>query len=459
MRWLIAILLLPAVLAASYEVDVSTVDNTILSNESAVFQVVINNFGQQTERFQIYTFDTNWVIQVEPSSLTIPAENSREYTVRVHPKANIGYGTQGMAIMIKNLNEGIIQKESVIIHVADPLSGPRSYAPSVQLTAEVPHEVYPRDPLRVRLRMRNRNALNITNMTVRVDSPLFERTYLTNLSPLGERQDDISFQLDDYQEPGTYRLNIVLQYAEQKVSEVATIFTVPVVENVVENHQDASTFLRDETTLFVENKGNAPVVYNASLPTNRFRALFTNVEPDTDHMKVKGERAYVWQLELAPQERVQLVMVTNYRLLAVLFILAIAGVILYYLLRSPVIAVKETITQGDSSSLKVRIFVKNRMGKALEGVSVVDRIPSIASYVKEERLGVLNPTKIVNSKKGTLVKWEVDVLEPFEERILSYSLKSRLQIVGKLSLPAARVHFQSHGKERVTYTKSLNLDE
>jgi hypothetical protein len=67
---------------------------------------------------------------------------------------------------------------------------------------------------------------------------------------------------------------------------------------------------------------------------------------------------------------------------------------------------------------------------------------------------------VTTEKKGTLVKWELDVLEPYEARNLNYNLASRLRILGSMRLPSAKVSFiTKDGKERVTYTKNLIYNE
>ena len=40
-------------------------------------------------------------------------------------------------------------------------------------------------------------------------------------------------------------------------------------------------------------------------------------------------------------------------------------------------------------------------------------------------------------KKGIMIRWNIETLEAGDERVLSYRMKSRLPILGELSLPAA----------------------
>ena len=49
-------------------------------------------------------------------------------------------------------------------------------------------------------------------------------------------------------------------------------------------------------------------------------------------------------------------------------------------------------------------------------------------------------------------------IEPFEESIISYRLKSKIAIVGGFSLPPAKIKFQTYqGKERVVRSNKSSV--
>ncbi len=464
----LTVLLLASIVSASnYQISIDPVNTSILPDQSALFKLQITNFDDVEQRFQVYTFDTDWVLRLDPPLTAVPEDTLQEHKLWVKPKRSAGFGTQGITVMIKQLRDRIISQESLIVHVRDPNRQPGVYAPSVQLIVNAPTDHDPNEPLGVTVNYRNRNFLNITEMTVQVVSPLFAmKEFTTQLGPRGEKSAELTFDLDPYQEPGEYPIRAVLVYLNDTINEGAKTIRVAEVENVAESLEDSGGLLRYVSTLTLENKGNVETEYDAKLPTNWFRNLFSTTEPKVSLTRVAGEAYHVWTVTLEPQEVLVVERSENYRLLALVIVLILAGVLVYYLTRSPVIAVKEVISlreEGEegSSSLKVRLFVKNRTSKQLSNVSVIDRVPSIGKYAQQETLGTVSPTKVVKSpKKGTVLKWELDILEPFEERILSYGLDSKLKIVGKLRLPSGKIHFTTkHGKERVTYTKNTHYEE
>jgi len=66
---------------------------------------------------------------------------------------------------------------------------------------------------------------------------------------------------------------------------------------------------------------------------------------------------------------------------------------------------------------------------------------------------------IKDSRKGLIARWDMVQLDSFEERFITYKMKSRLKIVGGISLPAAKIKFETRqGIERVTSSNEVNIE-
>ncbi len=455
----------PAVLADNYRIDIDPIDNSIFPDEPAEFRLSITNFDRGILRLQAYSLNPEWVIRVDPALTPVESESVREHTLLVRPKSTVGFGTEGVTVSVKNLATGVIRQERLIVDVRDPNKAGGEYAPSVNLEVALPPAVNPREPLPVTLNYRNRNALNIEELGVELSSDLFYKEYTTSLGALKEKTEEHLFELEPHQAAGDYELRVKLNYRGETINEVVRNLRIAAIDDVKEEAVDESGLFRTTTRLTLTNEGNTVAEHEARLPTGWFRSLFSSTEPKAARESVGGERYHVWRLSLAPEEQVTISRTEDYRLPAILLLLAIIGVAAYYLTRSPVVAVKEAIAQREegeegANSLKIRLFIRNRSGQTLSGVSAIDKVPSIASYAPDERLGTVSPTKVVGSKKGTILKWELDLLEPYEERILSYNLASKLRIVGKVRLPSAKIQFTTRGgKERVLFTKNVSYEE
>ena len=59
--------------------------------------------------------------------------------------------------------------------------------------------------------------------------------------------------------------------------------------------------------------------------------------------------------------------------------------------------------------------------------------------------------------KGTLLKWNIDILEGFEERMITYKIKSKLSILGSLKLSPAVIKFKNSRGNIVISHSNINV--
>ena len=56
--------------------------------------------------------------------------------------------------------------------------------------------------------------------------------------------------------------------------------------------------------------------------------------------------------------------------------------------------------------------------------------------------------------------WNLPTVEPYEERIITYKIKSKLSIVGGLTLPAAYLKYKPrNGREQIILSNKYSLEE
>ena len=86
-------------------------------------------------------------------------------------------------------------------------------------------------------------------------------------------------------------------------------------------------------------------------------------------------------------------------------------------------------------------------------------MPRIAELIKDNEVGTIAPEKVTrHERKGTLVRYEVGDLMPYEERLISYRVKSSLSILGGVSLPVAVSKFKTDaGKDRTTQSNKASI--
>ena len=116
------------------------------------------------------------------------------------------------------------------------------------------------------------------------------------------------------------------------------------------------------------------------------------------------------------------------------------------------------MSEGGISGAKVVIRVKNRSGKQITAIEVMDHLPHIAHVEKELSIGSMQPHAVLqHPKKGLIIKWNLETLESKEERMLSYRMKSRLPILGEFSLPAASARTKIGNKVVISNSNRVSV--
>jgi hypothetical protein len=180
----------------------------------------------------------------------------------------------------------------------------------------------------------------------------------------------------------------------------------------------------------------------------------------SDPMGIQTANGLDYTVSLSPGESLTISIVTDFRrpfytslicLVVLLLLLA-----LYLRFRSPVVVSKNAVVIGEkdggTSEVKVIVNVKNRSGHVVENIAILDKIPGITEIEQEFSLGTLKPRKIVrHPKKGTLILWDFPTMEPYEERVITYRIHSKIGILGHMRLPSAVVKFMTNDGRTMTY--------
>jgi len=455
-----------AIQASAFAYFVTTLNNTITKQDSARFKLLIKNTADYDDYFTISTRDVNWVVNTEPASGFVPANSEAEFIVELRPRPLVTEGrTYFIPIKVKSEKTGFYfeEKEKFAVYVISPLLYPGKYVPTVTPTIYMDKVIDPREKVSVRINLRNRNLRDLDGLKVVINGEIFYKEYTTHLLPLEDKTNEILFEVNPITEPGTKTLTVTLFFEDKKIGESSAQYEVQGYSDLQETSIKKSFLFRTEKSFTIYNNGNEEGVAEKKFRINFFKRLFTKFTPPAIKEKdADGKTYYVIRRTLPPQTQLEISVVTNYRLLVLILLLILIGVVLYYLLRSPVIIVKNAEPLGRTkegvSEIKVSIYIKNRSRKPLSNLRIIDTIPSIAEIEKKTRLGSMEPVSIGKSRRGTVVRWEVDVLEPYEERIITYRVKSKLRLVGGIRLPSAKARFDTgKGKERITHSNSVNL--
>ncbi len=443
--------------AWDFDVQVSPDSATIGVNERANFTITITHDSKETERFSIYSPDVEWdvpntVIDVAPGEEGKAQLQIKQYNERLNP----GFYLINLHIRPNSVDKVLRTMALVALHS----KGTATYLPSMRLSSEVPAHVDPRMGTNLVLTLSNLNPLNLTDVTLLIRSNLVNTDLKTTLNGLEKKQVSvpITYPSDTNPQDDTIKATAIVRVGNQTYHFDGLPSQYGVIEYGEIAAQDTTTdgWLGDVKTITFTNTGNSRKEQTFSVSKPFFAGLFMSPQPAARVIKDDTGRAFAFDIALAPGESTTVSITTDYMPLVVLALIAILAIATYYVTRSPLVVKKSAVVIATDSAgltdVKVLIEIRNRGGTVIKNVKLLDKIPRIVHLTEERGVGTLRPAEIVrHDSSGTLLRWNIHELDKFEERVVSYKIRSKLSILGRLHLPIAIVKFEkSPGHVRST---------
>jgi hypothetical protein len=464
---LMILLLIPVVSAESFSARLVTNEPFIKHGEEAYFKVEVKNELNVQQSFSIRFPNSDWTIFLDPLSdysFSLQPKSSKMINVYVSPRLSFMTGSYAVPMVIRTSED---QKQLSLPIYLYQEETQKEYVPIVNHEILMPYEHDPRNNIQLSINLDNLNNRNITELNIEIKSKLFEDIRIIQLPPLGKRTEHFSFNINKLTNPqnDVVEVKVWSDYANKTYSWTKTFsYKIISYNELIEEKEISKSFLKSELIIKLKNKANIEKNYEIPLEMSNFKRLFSSFEPSYSYKISSSEgKSLIWNIEFEPEEEIIIYVKTSYRILAILILIIILAIIIYFILRPPIKVKKEVshvgTSEGGISDIKIILFIKNRTGKTIEDISVIEKIPHLASIGKEFQVGTLMPTKVMqNPKKGTLVRWDLQTLEPYEERIITYKLKSKLSILGGLTLPSTIVKYSVRGKEAKIISNRLTLE-
>ncbi len=457
---------------AGFNVTFESTKNIISNDEQAVFDITVQNNDKTSDKFKITLNDDLWSVSSVPLyiyqteyGLEVKQESAETFSLLLYPIGNFTPGIYTVPIEIESKNKGNIVKETLFVIVRPEGASFGQYAPTIRANLAINNNgiIDPRQQAQIYIELENLNPLNLTNLGIHIKSDLFEKDIITDLKSLEQKTETINVDFDPFQAPSTSTVTVTITKDSRTLKTIKKSIEIMSYSNLITTEVNSSGFLRSTKRKIYTNLGNVKSVENVKVPINTLNGLFTKTEPRYifAEEKSKNDQYMTWTIELEPKEKKEIRIDSNYQIPFFIIVILIIVLVLYFVYRSPVIIRKDgeimKSEQGGITEVKVLIYIKNRTKHTISKLKVMDKIPNIADVKDEFIIGTLKPTKIVkHDKKGTLMEWEIPSLDPFEERIISYKIKSKLSILGFFNLPPAIVQFRDEKyRERVSVSNKL----
>ena len=448
----IAVLLVSilSVSAVNFTVSVFPGERSIKSNESAVFDVELQHDSPVEEVFEVYSNDVTWDIRPEKALNVLPGQKLK--TNLLVRALNLNPGAYNLPVIFKRSGSSEQQKVMLYIELASEFPDDATYLPAVRGVATVNSPVDPRQPMTIRLSLENQNRRILDKVEVKVRSNVINKDYTTSLGPLEKKTLTFIADLDPLTPPQKDALQISVIIPENDKAFQFDLFPVPyevlAYGAIIPVVKTESSFLKHVDNVTLTNEGNKPLAHVYRVPAWFAKQWFISGIPAP-----KKEMGLAWEIPMAPGQVANIIITYNYRPLFWLLLLVVIVAVVYFVFRSPIAVLKRASVigshEGGITELKIVVELVNRGNKIARHISVIDLVPKLADVVKEFKETMLAPSKITpHEHSGTLVRWDIDLMEPKEHRIVMYKIRTKLHVIGGMSLPVAAVRYVIDGRER-----------
>jgi hypothetical protein len=457
--------------AYNFDVKYEPIQNQIIFGETAKFNATITNNQDFHDTFRFKFNDNRWSVYTQPQhhyfgGIDVAPLKEVSTTLLFSPKKELRAGQYSIEVTLISQKTNQEIRNFVNINLKSGFRIPE-YSPNIKVEIDVPNKgkIDPRKEFTIKINLKNKNVLSLDGVSLSLRSDLIEEKEITDISfsPLERKTEEFTIKLNPNEQPKKDTIIASVRIGNKTFVDIEDFEIIPYLEPFKTESSLKKVFLKRTNILSITNPSNVETQQQIKIKTSFLKGLFTSATPKSKIRREENVRYISWDLKLKPQETYTIIVTTNYRPIFYIILLCILGIISYYVFRSPVVVTKSvtkiTKKEGGISGLRLMIHIKNRTQNILERVHVIDKIPHIAEIEKEFKVGTLQPSKIIkHEKKGTIVKWEIENLDPNEERVISYEMKSKLTILGDFYLPKVKVRFLTHkGKPSIAYSNRLKL--
>ena len=254
--------------------------------------------------------------------------------------------------------------------------------------------------------------------------------------------------------PGKYNISVYTNYNKNSSALYFPISVLTYYKPAISKTSSFNIF-GGSASITVKNEGNVPVNRSAiALGINSFNSLFLVSKSSSNGSAVISNGLIQPSISsLMPGQSITLqYSVSYYPIYLVILIIALAFVIFLYFNRK-VVFKKEVIEHKAVDGfidIKIALRLKNISRKKIYGIELEDEIPP--NSLKVAKAGQ-KEGKITKHGSRMLISWKEEELNPNDEIIVMYEVKSKIGIVGNFELEKASVKFDFNGR---SYRKSSN---
>ncbi len=431
--------------AATLQIEKIAVTNEVDVGGIAVFQLTLQNKGTERDVFSI---------QYDPYEVGVYSAFAE--SVRIEPpQVKVEAGSSAVALVSLSVSSLATPDKEYPLHLTITSLTDSALSETIELVTfvvapknvisigtDLPDALVPGEHTDITLHFKNRLNIPLDDYLVDVasEAPGISASFVTSFAPKEEKTRTITIAADRSTKPGDYGFTVGVYKDNLMKGSYLGAFTVQGTPIIEEKKEERSGFLTKELILTKKNVGNTVALHRIEISSPFLKRLFTSTQPDATFTGNK----MVWEHTLQPREEFTVHVYYNYRsvfygLLVVSFFTIL---FLFFVERSVVVKKRIYRVQEHegTSELKILLHIRNGKRVPLDETVVMDFVPHFITLVGE--YGTLSPTKIQKGMKSHRLLWELGTLSPKEERVISYKVRARLDLIGAV-LPVARLTYRT----------------
>ncbi|MGV8142091.1 MAG: hypothetical protein ACP5NS_00465 [Candidatus Pacearchaeota archaeon] len=433
-------LLVPLVSAANLNVEQIEKNNIIiteLENANATFKLKITNNENRDDQFQIYSLVSVGMYPKE--FFTIEKGETIILDVTAAPYDNIlrdERGVYAFEYQIKGKVTGFF-KDTMAVRLFD-----------VKDAVDISFEDIEFKEEQVRITVTNKEKVKIPDLRIIAKSKFFEFSQVMDLNEEETKEFDIPITLQKQIEAGEYEVEIRYELNDKKSSKFLNINYLE--ESGLSVSESSEGFIVKKQVITKTNEGNIPATAVINVEKNTLTRLFTVYSDKPTSSERRGVFVdYTWEKELGVGESYTVEVTTNYTFPFIILLFIIAVGVFVKFIATGKISVKKRVsfvrTRGGEFALKIALRVKAH--KNVSNVVITDRIPGHAKVFN--KFGI-QPHRIDEATRK--LEWDITHLTAGEERVFTYIIYSKINIIGSFELPAASIAFEHNGKREHVFS-------
>ncbi|MDD4878014.1 MAG: hypothetical protein PHO02_03185 [Candidatus Nanoarchaeia archaeon] len=407
--------------------------------------LTINNKGSDNlilgvSRDPFATLESSWFesIMFSPNTFKLDGLDSRELEISIKFKKTVPTdSTYQTAITFYQLDKPELKKDfNLMIRAVSPEN-------ILKAKIEADEMVMPGKNYKAKITVENNLNAVLPESEIVVASELFEERRSIILTPWQERAETFEFPIKDNEKPGAYTASIRVYYDKQLVSKKEVDFTVTTVSDVGGDEQIEEGFLWKRISVTRQGSGNTPTETTYRKTLSSFEKLFASYSPEPT--EDEGD-SLKWALTVNPGTTQKVIITINYRpaFWAALAIIAFT-VFALFIFRRGVSLKKEIIshktTHDGFTEIKARIHIKNHDKKYLHDAVLIEVLPH-HMHPKME-FSTLHPEAVEKGEKGIRIRWHLDKVAGHEERIITYTVLTKIGIIGDIEMQPTLLRYKS----------------